>query len=128
MPLYISREDAGYLGGAVPILVLVSTEPVERLPIFQLDAGRPLPCEGWQILAGLTVSVVDGPDGSGIFVEGVVRPEEAEERLAWLEAMDQAGGAVVLVVDSHVPVDNWTALADGGKARGGFVPMVHRTD
>ncbi|MFG1680749.1 hypothetical protein ACGFNP_11325 [Nonomuraea sp. NPDC049269] len=48
--------------------------------------------------------------------------------MAWLKAMDQAGGAVVLVVDSHVSVDNWTALADGGKAQGGFVPTVHRTN
>ncbi|MFG1680748.1 hypothetical protein ACGFNP_11320 [Nonomuraea sp. NPDC049269] len=51
MPLYIPREDAGYLSGAVPMLVLVSTELIERIPVFQLDAGRPLPCEGWQILA-----------------------------------------------------------------------------
>ncbi|MEV5556617.1 hypothetical protein AB0L44_23430 [Nonomuraea wenchangensis] len=84
--------------------------------------------KGWQILAALTASVVDGPGDSGIFVEGVVRPEIAEERSAWLEAADQAGGAVVLVVDSHVPVDNWTALADGGEARGGFVPTVQRAD
>lgn len=128
MPLYIPRVDASYLAGAVPVLVLVSTEQVERLPVFRLDAGRPLPCEGWQILAGLTASVVDGPGDSGIFVEGIARPEEAEERFAWLEAVDRSGGAVVLVVDSHSAVDDWAALADDEKARGGFVPAVQRTD
>lgn len=126
MPLYISREDAGYLGAPVPMLVLVSTEQIERLPVFQLDAGSPLPCEDWRLLAGLTASVVDGPGDSGIFVEGIARPEEAEERFAWLEAVDRSGGAVVLVIDSHSAVDDWAALADGGKARGGFVPAVQR--
>ncbi|GAA3440765.1 hypothetical protein [Planomonospora venezuelensis] len=127
MPLYIPRENTGYLGGAVPTLVLVSTDPVEKLPVFQLDAGRPLPCDGWCILAGLTASVVDGPDDAGIFVDGMTSPEEAEERFAWLEAVDRAGGAVVLVVDSHSTVDDWAALAAGGKAQGGFVPAVQRT-
>ncbi|MDA0638218.1 hypothetical protein OUY22_32835 [Nonomuraea sp. MCN248] len=127
MPLYIHRENTGYLGGAIPTLVLVSTDPVEKLPVFQLDAGRPLPCEGWQILAGLTASVVDGPGDSGIFVDGMASPEETEERFAWLEAVDRAGGAVVLVVDSHSAVDDWPTLAEDGKAQGGFVPAVQRT-
>lgn len=127
MPLYIRREDASYLGGAVPVLVLVSTDPIGRLPVFRFNVGRPLPCEDWRLLAGPTASVVDGPGDSGIFVEGIARPEEAEERFAWLEAVDRAGGAVVLVVDSHGAVDDWAALADGGKARGGFVPAVQRT-
>ncbi|GGT10770.1 hypothetical protein GCM10010156_78340 [Planobispora rosea] len=127
MPLYIRREDASYLANALPALVLVSTDPIERLPVFQLDAGRPLPCEGWQILAGLTASVVDGPGDCGIFVEGIAHPKEAEERFAWLEAVNHAGGAVVLVVNSHSAVDDWAALADGEKAWGGFVPAVQRT-
>ncbi|MGS2647712.1 hypothetical protein [Streptosporangium sp. LJ11] len=126
MPLYIPREDVSYLGGAVPMLVLVSTGPIERLPVLRLDAGRPLPCEGWQLLAGLTASVVDGPGDSGIFVEGIVGPEEAEERFAWLEAVDRAGGAVVLVVDSRSAVDDWAVMAEGEKALGGFVPAVQR--
>ncbi|MFB4285090.1 hypothetical protein ACBJ59_58185 [Nonomuraea sp. MTCD27] len=126
MPLYIPREDTGYLDGAVPVLVLVSSETIERLPAFQLDAGRPLLCDGWELLAGLTASVVDGPGDSGIFVEGTVRPGQLEERIAWLEAVDRAGGAVVLVVDSHGPVDDWAALAADEKARGGFVRTVQR--
>ncbi|AWS42560.1 hypothetical protein [Streptosporangium sp. 'caverna'] len=126
MPLCIPREDVSYLGGVVPMLVLVSTDPIERLPVFRLDAGRPLPCEGWQLLAGLTASVVDGPGESGIFVEGIIRPEEAEERFAWLEAVDHAGGAVVLVIDSRSAVDDWGVMAEGGKALGGFVPAVQR--
>ncbi|MEV4105942.1 hypothetical protein AB0J42_37390 [Nonomuraea sp. NPDC049649] len=126
MPLHIRREDALHLDGAVPTLVLVSADPVERLPVFQLDAGRPVPCAGWQILANLTTSVVDGPDDAGIFVEGMRSPQEVDERFAWLEAVDRAGGAVVLVVDSQGAVDDWAALAAGGKARGGFVPAVQR--
>ncbi|WP_405142483.1 hypothetical protein OG589_34710 [Sphaerisporangium sp. NBC_01403] len=110
----------------MPALVLVSTDPIEMLPVFQLDADRPLPCDGWQLLAGLTVSVVDGPGDSGMLVEGVIRPDEAEERTAWLDAVDHAGGAVVLVVDSQSPVDDWAALAGSGKARGGFVSAVQR--
>jgi hypothetical protein len=61
----------------------------------------PLPCNGWQLLAGLAVSVVDGPRDSGILVEGVIRPDKTEERFAGLNAVDHVGGAVVLVVDSH---------------------------
>ncbi|MGW4426608.1 hypothetical protein [Streptosporangium sp. NPDC004631] len=42
-------------------------------------------------------------------VEGVVRLNEAEERFAWLDAVEHAGGAVVLIVDSH----DWETLASG---------------
>lgn len=105
------------------MLVLVSADAIGWLPVFQVDEGRPSFCEGWRVLAGLTASVVDGPDDRGFFVEGVARPEEVEGRVAWLEAVERAGGAVVLVVDSHVAVDDWT----GGQARGGFVRAVDRT-
>ncbi|MFJ2034243.1 hypothetical protein [Streptosporangium sp. NPDC087985] len=127
MPSRIPREDARYLGGTVPMLVLVSAAPVEQLPVFQLDAGRPLPCGGWQFLAGLAVSVVDGPGDSGILVEGIAHPDEAEERFAWMGAVDHAGGAVVLVVDSHSPVYDWDVLASSGKAQGGFVSAIQRS-
>ncbi|MEU8358085.1 hypothetical protein AB0C27_18915 [Nonomuraea sp. NPDC048882] len=126
MPLYIPRAEIGYLGGAVPVLVVVSPEPIEQLPVFRLDAGRPLPCDGWELLVGMTATVVDGPGDSGILVGGAVRPEEVEERIAWLEAVDRAGGVVVLVVDSHGPVGDWAELAADEKARGGFVPVVQR--
>ena len=53
-------------------------------------------------------------------------PEEAEERFAWLEAVDRAGGAVVLVIDSRSAADDWAVMAEGGKALGGFVPAVQR--
>ncbi|MER7129892.1 hypothetical protein [Streptosporangium saharense] len=126
MPLYIPRENTSYLRGAVPTLVLVSADSIERLPTFWLDAGRPSPCENWQIFVGLTASVIDGPGDSRIFIEGIVRPEEAEKRFAWLEAVDHAGGVIVLVVDSHDAADDWAALADGRKTRGGFMPAVPR--
>ncbi|MDP9849540.1 hypothetical protein [Streptosporangium lutulentum] len=70
--------------------------------------------------------MVDGPGESGIFVECIVRPEEAEERFAWLEAVDRAGGAVVLVIDSRSAVDDWVVMAEGGKALGGFVSAAQR--
>ncbi|MEV5407287.1 hypothetical protein AB0K60_00405 [Thermopolyspora sp. NPDC052614] len=124
MPLYIPRENAGYLDGAVPTLLLVSPGPVERFPLPRLDAGTPLPCAGWRLLAGLTALVVDGPGDAGIFVEGAVHPEDVGRRCAWLDAVDRAGGAVVLVVDSHVPPEDWAAMADGGRTWGGFVPAV----
>jgi hypothetical protein len=61
-----------------------------------------------------------------MLIEGITRPDEAEERFAWLSAVDRAGGAVVLVVDSHDPPYVWATLAGDGKARGGFVPAVQR--
>lgn len=127
MPLYLPRENASYLDGAVPTLVLVSSDPVEGLPLLRLRSDTPLPCEGWRLLAGLTASVVDGPGDAGIFVQGAASPEEADKLLAWLDAVDRAAGAVVLVVHPNTPLDSWAALANDGRTRGGFVPAMQRS-
>ncbi|MCA2180074.1 hypothetical protein LDL08_28220 [Nonomuraea glycinis] len=88
----------------MPTLSLVSADPVEQLPAFELNGGAPSACDGWQLLAGFTVSVVDGPGDVGIFIDGMASPDGTAARFAWLSAVDHVGGAVVLVVDSHEPV------------------------
>ncbi|MFI6744287.1 hypothetical protein ACIBI9_66500 [Nonomuraea sp. NPDC050451] len=110
----------------MPTLALVSADPIEQLPVLELHAGKPSVCVGWQLLAGFTVSVMDGPGDAGIFIDGMARPDEAEARFAWLSAVDRAGGAVVLVVDSHDQAHDWVTLAGLGTTRGGFVPAVQR--
>src|SRR5690606_14429699 len=126
MPFHIPRENTRYIDGTVPTLLLTSDEPVERLPVFNLDAGEPPRCDGWQFLTGMTVMVIDGPEEAGLLIEGIAHPEEAEERLAWLDSVERAGGAVVLGAAAHPPPDDWPALANSGKARGGFAPQIGR--
>ncbi|MGN9837669.1 hypothetical protein ACTMTI_06070 [Nonomuraea sp. H19] len=127
MPSRIPREDACYVGGAMPTLVLYSAEPVVQLPKFELVAGRPSTCTGWEFVPGLTFSIVDGPGTFGLLVDGITHPDEADERFDWLGAVDRAGGAVVVVVDPRSTTHDWASLAESGRARGGFVPVIRRS-
>ncbi|MGW3351626.1 hypothetical protein ACWDA3_50730 [Nonomuraea rubra] len=128
MPSLISRENAFHLNGSRPTLVLVSAEPVEQLPVFELGSGEPSVCPGWQLVAGLAVSVVDGPGEAGFLVDGLVSPDRVEERFTWLRAVDRAGGAVVAVVGSREQAQDWVTVAGAGGVRGGFVPLAERDE
>jgi hypothetical protein len=128
MPSRVSRENAIHLNGPVPALALVSAASVEQLPVFELRSGEPSVCVGWRLLTGLAVSVVDGPGDAGFLVDGLVSPDEVEERFAWLRAVDRAGGAVVVAVGSHEQAHDWGTVAGSGGARGGFVPLAEHAE
>ncbi|GAA4974799.1 hypothetical protein HD597_009351 [Nonomuraea thailandensis] len=128
MPSHVSRENAIHLTGPVPTLALVSAEPVEQLPELELRSGEPSVCVGWQLLTALAFSVVDGPGDAGFLVDGLVSPDEVEERFGWLRAVDRAGGAVVVVAGSREQARDWSAVAGSGGARGGFVALRERDE
>ncbi|WP_327586606.1 hypothetical protein OHA25_06045 [Nonomuraea sp. NBC_00507] len=127
MPSCVPREDARYFGGALPTLVLYSAEPIVQLPTFRLVSGRPSTCVGWEFIPGVTFSMVEGPGRFRLMVEGITHRDEADERFAWLCAVDRAGGAVVAAVDGHNETFSWAALAESGRARGGYMPVIRRS-
>ncbi|WP_211370756.1 hypothetical protein, partial [Nonomuraea turkmeniaca] len=112
MPSCVPREDARYFGGAIPTLVLHSAEPIVQLPRFRLVHGRPSTCAGWEFIPGVTFSMVEGPGRFLLMVEGITHRDEVDERFAWLNAVDRAGGAVVAVVGAHSETYSWIALAE----------------
>lgn len=127
MPSCVAREDARHVDGVIPTLLLYSAEPVVQLPRFRLVSGRPHTCAGWELTPGVTFSMVRGPGRFRLMVEGIAHRDEADERFAWLSAVDRAGGAVVAVVGSRSPRCDWAALEEGGRARGGYIPVIRRS-
>ncbi|MGP3960894.1 hypothetical protein ACTWPT_33285 [Nonomuraea sp. 3N208] len=75
----------------------------------------------------MTFSMIEGPGRFRLMVEGITHGDEADARFAWLGAVDRAGGAVVAVVDAHSETYSWVTLADSGRARGGYVPVIRRS-
>ncbi|MEV5557220.1 hypothetical protein AB0L44_26490 [Nonomuraea wenchangensis] len=127
MPACIPREDALLLGGAVPTMVLRAAEPVVQLPRFRLTGnGRPATCSGCVLTPGVTFSLVEGPGRFRLLVEGITHHDEADGRFAWLGHVERAGGAVIAVVGRWDAAYDWAGLAAGGRARGGYVPIVRR--
>jgi hypothetical protein len=78
-------------------------------------------CQGWQIMAKLTMCVVDGPGDAGRLVPTLSPPDEAEDMAAWCAAVEEAGGAVVVSLVTLPAELDWDELFTGGRARGGFV-------
>ncbi|MGW0807146.1 hypothetical protein [Nonomuraea sp. NPDC002799] len=127
MPSRVPREHVRHLGGAIPTLVLYSAEPIVQFPIFRLSTGRPAVCTGWTFRAGLTVSIINGPGTFELLVDGISEPDEVDMGLAWSNAVERAGGAVVMVVDRRCMTFDWTAAAGTGRVRGGFVPAMRKS-
>ncbi len=101
-----------------------------QLPSFRLlPGGRPSTCSGWELIPGVTFSMVEGPGRFRLMVEGITHRDEVDERFAWLSAVDRAGGAVVVVIHSlDTPYAyEWGALAESGRARGGYMPVIRRS-
>lgn len=90
-------------------------------------SGRPSTCSGWEFIPGVTFSLLQGPGRFRLMVEGITHRDEADERFAWLSAVDHAGGAVVVVADSCSGTCEWVALADSGRARGGYMPVLRHS-
>ncbi len=88
--------------------------------------GRVPGCAGWSVVAKATLCVVDGPGDVGCVMPGGLSAEEFEHVVEWCEAVERAGGAVVMSVDvlpGEAETVDWAALLDGG-ARGGFMPAL----
>ena len=104
-------ERVRLLVEGAPVLLLPPLPEVEELPPLRLaEDGSVERCEGWGVAARLAMVVVDGPGENGIPVEGADRSgEHAAEVMAWCEAVDEHGGAVVLAFDG------WDATTTPGE-------------
>jgi hypothetical protein len=77
--------------------------------------------QDWQIMAKLTLCVVDGPGDAGCLIPALSAPDQMEGMAAWCTAVEEAGGAVVVSL-TELPAElDWDELFTGGRAHGGFV-------
>ncbi|MFJ4845960.1 MULTISPECIES: hypothetical protein [unclassified Streptomyces] len=121
------RENTHFVLGPVPLLLLAGAPIHSALPGLHAPGGRMPSCPEWRLMPKLTMSVVDGPGDAGCLVQGARSQEEAEAMAQWCGAAEQAGGAVVVSLDSFdVPPEDidWEELFTGGRSRGGFVAMA----
>ena len=89
-------------------------------------------CEGWNIVARLTLCVVDGPGDHGLVVPALAAPVVggADDGPAssgmgdWCADAEQAGGVVVLSLDRLPEALDLSALLSSGTVRGGFMPAL----
>ncbi|MBF8189440.1 hypothetical protein ITP53_27630 [Nonomuraea sp. K274] len=127
MPSCVPREDARYLGSPRPTLALYSRQPILQLPRFRFVSGRPSVCTGWEFVPGVTFTILKSPGKFSLLVEGITHPDETDERFAWLNAVDRAGGAVVLAVNTLGLTCDWESLTSSPDVRGGFIPIIRRS-
>ncbi|MDQ1009762.1 hypothetical protein QFZ82_004247 [Streptomyces sp. V4I23] len=120
--MFLPRHNAHFVMGPTPLLLLGGAPVHEFLPPLHAPDGRVPLCDGWQLMPRLTMTVVDGPGDAGCLVQGAQAEDEAEEMSAWCSAVEQAGGAVVLSLDTLPDDLDWPALLTDGRAHGGFVP------
>lgn len=119
----LPRENVRFLLGPTPLL-LMAEAPIHRdLPVLHAPGGAMSTCAGWQLMARMTVCVVDGPD-TGCLIPAIGTsgdPGDLEGVAAWCSAVGGAGGAVVVSLPA-IPVEiDWDEVFTGGVARGGFV-------
>ena len=121
-PAFVPRERVRFVHGERPLLVIAAGADTEVLPALRLEGGLPARCEGWTLVAQLTVCVVDGPGDAGFLIQAAADLTEAEEQNAWLLLVEAAGGAVVAATQElgTRTLDEAAARSD---ARGGFVPL-----
>ena len=119
--MFLPRENARYVLGPVPLLVIGDAPIHAPLPPLHAPEGRMPTCQGWQIMAKLTLCVVDGPGDAGCLIPTLTTPDQAEDMAEWCAAVAGAGGAVVVSVPQLPSELDWDELFTGGIARGGFV-------
>lgn len=119
--MLIPRENALFVPGATPLLLISGATIHETLPALHSPDGTVPSCEGWHIVAKLTFCVVDGPSGSGCVVAGATTAEEAEDMAAWCAAVEQAHGAVVISLEELPQSLDLNHLLTSGQSRGGFM-------
>jgi hypothetical protein len=125
----LRRDQVRYLVEGSPVLLLPALPESAALPALRLtEEGAVGRCDGWRIAARLALTVVDGPGGHGVVVQGATGPgEDAEHVHAWCEAVDRHAGAVVLAFDGwdeRTPPDELLDLAQARGARGGSLDDV----
>ena len=125
----IRFEDVRLLIEGAPILLLPPVPEVEELPDLQLGSDGSVGwCDGWRVAARLAMTIVDGPGENGIPVQGHDgHADTADEIMAWCEAVDEHGGAVVLSFegwDASTTPDALLDLAQRCDARGGAMGDV----
>ena len=112
-----------------PILLLPPVPEVEELPPLRIaDDGSVEWCDGWRVAARLAMTIVDGPGENGIPIQGHDGSGvNADEVMAWCEAADEHGGAVVLAFEgwnAETTPDELLDLALRCSARGGAMRHV----
>ncbi|TDD58583.1 hypothetical protein E1293_46895 [Actinomadura darangshiensis] len=122
--MLVPRENAMYVAEPIPHLVLVAPPGLETLPPLTLRDGVVGRCDGWNLFARLTVSVVDGPGDAGFMVPGATDEQEAERLAPRLDAVQRAGAAVVIGLPAHPSDPSLESLVSAPGVRGGTVPAV----
>jgi hypothetical protein len=119
--MLLPRENARFVLGPLPLLVVGEVPAVHgALPALVAPEGRVPVCDGWQLMAGLTVCVLDGPSG-GCLIPTMAEAGDVDGMVAWCDAVAQSGGGVVVSLP-EIPEDfDWDEIFGGGRARGGFV-------
>jgi len=79
-PGFVSRERARFIHDEGPLLVIAGNAATEALPALRLEHGRPARCDGWRLVAQLTVCVVDGPGDAGFLVQASAIQPRLENR------------------------------------------------
>ncbi|HSA48719.1 MAG TPA: hypothetical protein VLH10_01225 [Yinghuangia sp.] len=125
----MTPEKTLFVRGATPVLLLAEAAVHDALPVVTAPDGAVPACDGWGIMARLTMCVVDGPGDAGVAIPSFDAAVVAEGRTttgpdamgAWCEDVDRAGGAIVLSLDRLPEVPDWADLLGSGTSRGGFL-------
>ncbi|HEY3480130.1 MAG TPA: hypothetical protein VGL02_14630 [Streptomyces sp.] len=119
--MLLPRENARFVLGPLPLLVVGDALAVHgELPELLVPEGRVPLCAGWQLMAGLTLCVLDGPSG-GCLIPTLAEGGDVEGMAAWCDAVAQNGGGVVVSLPEIPEEFDWDEILGGGRARGGFV-------
>ncbi|MFJ1752353.1 hypothetical protein [Kitasatospora sp. NPDC088134] len=125
--MMISHEQVRYVSGAsAPILLLAGAPVHEALPVLRTVDGAVPALAGWQLMARLTLCLLDGPGEAGCVLPTLGSEAELDAVAAWCAQVERTGGALVVSLprrsDLAGPLD-WAALLDGG-SHGGFAPAA----
>ncbi len=123
-PGFVSRERARFIHDEGPLLLIAGDEATEALPALRLERGRPARCDGWRLVARLTLCVVDGPGDAGFLVQALDGPAEAGDQSDWLRSVEATGGAVVVAAEGLGEVRTLDEAAACSDVRGGFVSLA----
>lgn len=122
--MLLPMENVRFVFGPTPLL-LVSAAPIhDVLPVLHAPNGNMPTCSGWQVMARLTMCLVDGPGDAGCLIPTLAGPDSSEEMADWCGAVASAGGAVVVSLETMPEQIDWNELFTAGLARGGFVRSV----
>ncbi|MDL4773803.1 hypothetical protein [Actinomadura xylanilytica] len=122
--MLVTRENVTYAAEPIPHLVVVAPPHMDALPPLTVRDGVVSNCAGWNLAARLAFSVVDGPGEAGFMVQGANGQRDAKVMLQWLEAVDKAGGALVIALESQPQDLSLEHLVAIPNARGGSVPFL----